>query len=597
MPGLIGMTCGTEAPDACAAAVTRMRGLMTHPRFGEVDAAWNDRLVAAARVHTGRLAGPTQPASRHGLVGWLDGEIVNARGLVPGEPGAEPGDAGVLLELLARDDPGAALRAADGSFAGAVYEPGTGVVRLVSDRFGLRPLYWLVHRDRLVWASTLAALLALPGFIPRIAQRTVDEFLTCGHPVGDHTLFEGVRLLDSGTVLTFGQRGEVSLERYWWWDRVRPAGASRLDEAADELGRRLRRAVEERAPADQRVGVSLSGGLDSRALLAAVPERPILPAVTFGRAGCVDVAIAAKVAALKGAVHHVAPLTQRGWLAPRLEGVWWTDGQFNIVNMHGIEAADVYREVCDAHLDGYGGDFILGGMYMGDSDTWGRFSPELVARRMKAPPGSFGPLAPWDALDRSDYYLIENRARRMNNAGTRVMQGLVQERKPLLDGDVVEFALGLPDAWRANGRLYRRMLLRAFPEYYRRIPWASIGVPISWPRGVRRIGKTYHRRDRRGDGTMRAFGLPGRYYVRYADYAAWLRLPPARGFIESLLRAPDALYPEYTSRSDVLRLWDEHLAGADRAVEVGRRLTLEIWLQQVFAERLRPWSEPTEELR
>ena len=87
------------------------------------------------------------------------------------------------------------------------------------------------------------------------------------------------------------------------------------------------------------------------------------------------------------------------------------------MNMHGVEAADVYRRLWDVHLNGYGGDFVLGGMYMGDRSTWGRFDRELVARRMKCDLEFLGDLAPWDTLERSDYYLVENRARRMNNAG------------------------------------------------------------------------------------------------------------------------------------------------------------------------------------
>ena len=245
-------------------------------------------------------------------------------------------------------------------------------------------------------------------------------------------MFEGVKLLPPATVLTWSRSRGVSLERYWWWDMLRPAGVSRLNEAADELGRRLRQTTAVLAPADERIGVSLSGGLDSRALVASVPPRERLPVLTFGRTGCVDVAIAAEVAALRGAEHHVVTLTARNWLAPRLASVWFTDGQFNLMNMHGVEAADVYRGLWDVHLDGYGGDFVLGGMYMGGRSTWDRFDRELVARRMKCDPEYLGDLSAWDTLDRSDYYLVENRARRMNNVGTRMMQLLGQERKPFL---------------------------------------------------------------------------------------------------------------------------------------------------------------------
>src|SRR5665648_996009 len=87
---------------------------------------------------------------------------------------------------------------------------------------------------------------------------------------------------------------------------------------ADELGRLLIHAVAERAQPEERVAVSLSGGLDSRAIVAATaPRDEALPAVTFGRPGCVDIAIARRVAALKGACHEVVSITSDNWLAPR----------------------------------------------------------------------------------------------------------------------------------------------------------------------------------------------------------------------------------------------------------------------------------------
>ena len=54
-----------------------------------------------------------------------------------------------------------------------------------------------------------------------------------------------------------------------------------------------------------------------------------------------------------------------------------------------------------------------------------------------------------------------------------------------------------------------------------------------------------------------------------------------------MLEAPDALYPEYTSRDEVVGLWRAHLAGADKERDLGLRLTFELWLQQVFNGRYR----------
>jgi len=588
MPGLVGLTCSGTRPLDCRASVARMQALITDPAHNVAEVLWADERVCAARSHNGRGRGPTQPVQVGGLVAWLDGEIHNSRELAPRLPEAELSPVRALLEALG-GDAGEGLRAADGVYTAAVYDPDAGTVRLISDRFGLRCLYWTVRDGRLLWASNLGALLGCPGLEVDVDVRTVQEILTVEHPIGDHTLLKGVRLLAPGTVLTYElESGRVTEDRYWWWDRIRPVGRLSLDAAADELGRRLRRAVEVRARPDERVGVLLSGGLDSRALLAAVPPRsePV-ETVTFGSAGCIDIAIAARVAALKGVRHHIVPITAENWLAPRFAGVWWTDGQLDITDLHGLEDVATLIEACPIHLDGFGGDLVPGGMYMGDASTFDRFDSALVARRMHCPVEFLGDLSTWERLGRSDYYLMENRARRMNCAASPFSNAYVDARKPFLANEVVDFVFGLPDTLRARGLLYRRALVRTFPEYYRRIPWASLGVPISWPRGVRRIGRWATNLGEKKHGTVRAVGLRGRYTRGYTDYPAWLRLEPVRGFVDRLLRDPEALYPAYASRDEALRIWEDHLAGADLDWQVGVRISLEVWLQQARYGRFR----------
>ena len=83
-----------------------------------------------------------------------------------------------------------------------------------------------------------------------------------------------------------------------------------VDEVAEELGRLFIDAVNRRCN-QKGIGVCLSGGLDSRAILAAMPNRqePI-HTITFGKRGCDDIRIASKVAKIKGASHHVVPAHQ-----------------------------------------------------------------------------------------------------------------------------------------------------------------------------------------------------------------------------------------------------------------------------------------------
>jgi len=287
MPGLIGLTCRGTTPVDCRAVAGRMLALLTHPEYDVADPVWSDDAVCGALSHTGlgrRTAGPVQA---RGLVVWLDGELCEPACPAPGLGVGEGSGGRSPIDALREDDVGDGLRADDGAFAAAVYDPAARTVSLIGDRLGLRPLYRTVRDGHLLWASDLGAFLGYLRFSPVIDVRGVREFLDVGHLLGDRSLFEGVRLLDPATVLTFDlDRCEHRLERYWGLERIRPAGRVSHDDAVDEPVRRFRRAVAARASSSERVRLSLSGGLDSRAVLALVPKRSRpLPSITFGRPG------------------------------------------------------------------------------------------------------------------------------------------------------------------------------------------------------------------------------------------------------------------------------------------------------------------------
>ena len=606
MPGLIGFTATDLSRERALDALGAMTALATDPGTNLWDTPFWDGPVCATRSHLGILQPDPQPVEVDGLRVWLDGEFYDS-GVRRDESGeSQP-------ERLARraapggrlDDP-APLAAVDGIYHAAIYDAARGLVHLVSDRLGMRYLQWTVVRGRFAWSSSGSAFLALPGFAPRVPPERVEQFLGAGSLFGDASWLEGVELVPPGTLLTWDiEARRLQRRQYWWWDRIeRLSPAPSLHEAADELGRRLRRSVERRCAAGGRVGLSLSGGLDSRAILAASPDRPNdgepLVTVTFGRPSDADVRIARLAAALKGAEPHFVLLSERGWLEPRLDGLWWSEGFINILDMHGIEARDEFRRLVDVNLDGYGGDMFLRGGYLTERAILDRYDPDYVARYKRCDRRYLDGIERYAPLGRSEYWVLEASLRRWVAAPYLFELTFMESRKPFAANDLVELAYSLPDEYRYRGLLYRTMLLRTFPLFYRAVPNANTGLPISLPRGSGRVIKSLWRLEDRlerlgsagGAGaTAPPPGSPtgaGRKTVSYADYPAWLRVAPARDLIERVLLVPDALHREYDPSGTVDRLWAEHLAGADHAHLLGRYLTVELRLRQLLAGEFRP---------
>ncbi|MBC2594982.1 asparagine synthase (glutamine-hydrolyzing) [Ruficoccus amylovorans] len=172
-----------------------------------------------------------------------------------------------------------------GMFALALYDPRNESLWLVRDRLGIKPLFYTVGSGRFAFASSVAALMEMPGLERRIDPAALAHYLaTVRVNLGEQTLLRGVRLLEPGGSLFLARPGETPLPHKWWTPPVLPEEekpAVEFDEAAVEIGHRVRQVAHEHQLSDAPVGGFLSGGLDSSILAATAlaangrPGRPV----------------------------------------------------------------------------------------------------------------------------------------------------------------------------------------------------------------------------------------------------------------------------------------------------------------------------------
>jgi asparagine synthase (glutamine-hydrolysing) len=509
-------------------------------------------------------------------------------------PAHTPTDPALLLALFRQYADFSFLKDVDGLYAAVIYDTNSQHIHLVSDRYGLRHLYWMEHNGSLVWSSELKALLALPDFTPRIDAEAVQEFFGFGYLLEDRTWWHNVELLPSGMVITWSvpEHKVVGRHRYWWWDDIkRFSHMVGLDEAAEEMGRLFIEAVQRRCRPGERTGLMLSGGLDSRAVLAALPDTGLpIHTVTFGKANCDEFRVAAQAARVKGVAHHTVEMHSRNWLEPRIKGVWLTDGQCNILDMHAMAIYHTIRDYFDLHIHAFAGDLILGGSYL--TPALFNRAPADVASLLHQSMKKRSPLCQDDfvferlkailpAYPYTDAFIIHNRVRRYTVNGALLIEGRTVDRKPTLDNKLMEFCYALPDESRYAALVYKKMLLRYFPELYRTIPWQKTGLPITaHPRREKAkalMMRVWHRGRR--ELAQRGIHLPDHH--SYMDYDTWTRHEPGYSVIRGALLNPGARWRAYLPVEAGIGLVQNHLNGTRlNAMNVLLLLTFESYLQQ-----------------
>jgi asparagine synthase (glutamine-hydrolysing) len=192
-------------------------------------------------------------------------------------------DTETVLHLYARHG-SAAPQHLRGMFAFAIWDRSRRELFLARDRFGVKPLYYVLTADgSLYFASEIKALLAVNAVAPQLNAAALPDYLANHAPSGAETLFDGVRRLPAGSTLLW-RDGAVQIEPYW--DLHPMFSSSANDERAErdliaEFGSRFREAVQLRLMADVPLGVFLSGGIDSAAIAATMSSLVDAPIRTF----------------------------------------------------------------------------------------------------------------------------------------------------------------------------------------------------------------------------------------------------------------------------------------------------------------------------
>ncbi|MDX1946572.1 MAG: asparagine synthase (glutamine-hydrolyzing) [Pirellulaceae bacterium] len=167
----------------------------------------------------------------------------------------------------------------NGMFAVAIWDANRRRLVLGRDRLGKKPLVYRSEPRRMLFASELKSLLAVPGLPRDIDPAAIDEYLTYQYVPHPNMIFRGFRKLPPGHYAVW-QDGELTVQPYW-----RPDWSYQREilepDAAAELRALLESAVQIRLQSEVPLGAFLSGGIDSSLVVALMQKLSPTPVKTF----------------------------------------------------------------------------------------------------------------------------------------------------------------------------------------------------------------------------------------------------------------------------------------------------------------------------
>ena len=177
----------------------------------------------------------------------------------------------------------------------------------------MKPLYYALLPDRLLFAAEIKSLLA-DSAVPRDPDpRGISQFFSFGQLFGEDTLLRAVKVLSPAAWVTYRQaEREFQIDRYWQLSDIKVDPQLSHADFLERIDTAFAKAVELRTNDTAALGISLSGGLDSRSILAAIDHRQTpIKSVSMGMRGSLDHRCAQQLAAASNGDHFCYLLDDR----------------------------------------------------------------------------------------------------------------------------------------------------------------------------------------------------------------------------------------------------------------------------------------------
>ncbi len=418
----------------------------------------------------------------------LEGEVYNLDGLGVEGMGNERCAVDVLLDCFLKYGDNFITRL-NGEFNIVAYEQNAERLLLFSDHAASRPMYYRQSGNGLYFASEKKAILAAAKEPLSLDEIGLLQIVAHRHNLEDRTFIREIKRLTPGSCLLFDRQG-LSVSRYHLFSTEHIASTD-VHGLAAQWEEQLCRATTTRLNGRERVLISLSGGLDSRAIACAIPRdfRPIVSR-TRGYENSWEAILAGSIAERLGFDHFREEPTTVPYstLVPKI--VWRTEGETHFTN--GISLAN-HRQIKE------GGDFIVGGWY-GDVSSGSHIYPymlqprsreDFLARAYRWNMASMASQLPSvftqpflnaflprleDAFYESFSYLsgsniqiheiwdIYQRQARMTTSSMPVDSYLFEKIRPFVDKEYLEFTFTIPTRLRLGQSLYQKLIYSLGPE-------------------------------------------------------------------------------------------------------------------------------------
>jgi asparagine synthase (glutamine-hydrolysing) len=355
----------------------------------------------------------------------------------------------------------------NGWFQGLLVDRTRETATLFNDRYGMKRVCYHESKEAFYFAAEAKAILALRPELRKVDAKSMGEFVACGCVLESRTLFEGIQVLPPGSTWLF-RRGTLEKKSAYFQEREWEEQSPLEPEAYYQKLREVFSAnVNRYFNGSQPVAMSLTGGLDSRMILAwQKPSPQSVPCYSFGGPfrESQDVLLARRVAQACNQSHHVIPvgsdfLTQFSRYAERT--VYLTDGCVELGHSPDLYVNERARQIAPVRMTGnYGGEVLRRvRAFKPVVPVEGLFSPQFLTH-VQGCWGTYGSMLHTNPLT----FAVFRQAPWHHYGLLALEQTQLSLRSPFLDNDFIQTVFRAPESASLSNDVCLRLIAEGNPS-------------------------------------------------------------------------------------------------------------------------------------
>lgn len=408
----------------------------------------------------------------------------------------------------------------NGSFFLLIYNLLSKELLLVCDRFSSRPIFYCYDKEKLVFGSHPQALFTISKIQKRLDKEAVFEFFTFQRILGERTFNPDIKVLPPANFIQL-KNSILSINQYWKMKYKNEP--NKEDYFVEKLADSIVKSVSRRTQGNYRYGILLSGGLDSRAVMAGDKGKKISVAYTLGDFFNNEAQTAKKISNIMGCKHIFLKRQPDHYFKIVEEAVKIGAGMYRFDHAHFLSFIEEIRNECNIVLHGHGLDYTFQGLYLPHShiQIFGKkLSLPVLAKldkknlhnllltRLSYSTFSFGVEKLFSSSIRSqylekineeickllnnrevygknlyngwDYFVLHSLSKHFTFLNFLCVREYLDERTLIYDNDLYDLYLSMPPILRNNGRILRKAI-KLLSDEVASIPNANTNLPIDMP--------------------------------------------------------------------------------------------------------------------